>query len=123
MLNTTRPMPREMYQRSLLEEMLAIKRWENRPTVGRDGSRLDRREMVLTLEESIRRGRLDDPGTREPLEILRGLGYSNSSASRLRGPRPTNWRGRRMRSWRPSRMRFEGARRNSGPSRSEGAST
>ncbi len=30
--------------------------------------------MVLTLEESIRRGRLDDPGTREPLEILRGLG-------------------------------------------------
>jgi ATP-dependent DNA helicase RecG len=30
--------------------------------------------MVLTLEESIRRGRVDDPGTREPLEILRGLG-------------------------------------------------
>jgi ATP-dependent DNA helicase RecG len=29
---------------------------------------------VLTLEESIRRGRVDDPGTREPLEILRGLG-------------------------------------------------
>jgi ATP-dependent DNA helicase RecG len=30
--------------------------------------------MVLTIEEAIRRGRLDDPGTRDPLEVLRGLG-------------------------------------------------
>jgi ATP-dependent DNA helicase RecG len=29
---------------------------------------------VVTLEKSIRRGRMDDPGTREPLEMLRGLG-------------------------------------------------
>jgi ATP-dependent DNA helicase RecG len=74
MLNTTRTMPRETYQRLLLEEMHAIERWENRPAAGWDVSRLDRREMVLTLEVSIRRGRVDDPGTREPLEILRGLG-------------------------------------------------
>lgn len=73
-LNTTRAMPRETYQRLLLEEMHATERWENRPAAGWDVSRLDRREMVLTLEESIRRGRVDDPGTREPLEILRGLG-------------------------------------------------
>ena len=73
-LNTTRTMPRETYQRLLLEEMHAIERWENRPAAGWDASRLDHREMVLTLEESIRRGRIDDPGTREPLEILRGLG-------------------------------------------------
>ena len=73
-LNTTRTMPRETYQRLLLEEMHATERWENRPAAGWDVSRLDRREMVLTLEESIRRGRVDDPGTREPLEILRGLG-------------------------------------------------
>lgn len=73
-LNTTRTMPRETYQRLLLEEMHAVERWENRPAVGWDASRLDAREMVLTLEESIRRGRIDDPGTREPLEILRGLG-------------------------------------------------
>lgn len=73
-LNTTRTMPRGTYQRLLLEEMHAIERWENRPAEGWDASRLDRREMVLTLEESIRRGRMDDPGTREPLEILRGLG-------------------------------------------------
>ncbi len=73
-LNTTRTMPRETYQRLLLEEMHAIERWENQPAEGWDVSRLDSREMVLTLEESIRRGRIDDPGTREPLEILRGLG-------------------------------------------------
>jgi ATP-dependent DNA helicase RecG len=54
--------------------MHATERGENRPVDGWDVSQLDRREMVLTLEESIRRGRMDDPGTREPLEILRGLG-------------------------------------------------
>lgn len=73
-LNTTRTMPRDTYQRLLLEEMHATERWENRPAEGWDASQLDQREMVLTLEESIRRGRADDPGTREPLEILRGLG-------------------------------------------------
>ena len=73
-LNTTRTMPRDTYQRLLLEEMHAIERWENRSAEGWDASRLDHREMVLTLEESIRRGRMDDPATREPLEILRGLG-------------------------------------------------
>ncbi|MEW6220290.1 MAG: ATP-binding protein [Thermodesulfobacteriota bacterium] len=67
-------MPRSTYQRLLLEEMHATERWENQPAKDWDVSRLDHREMVLTLEESIRRGRLDDPGTREPLEILRGLG-------------------------------------------------
>lgn len=73
-LNTTRTMPRETFQRLLFEEMHATGRWENRPAEGWDVKRLDRREMVVTLEESIRRGRIDDPGTREPVEILRGLG-------------------------------------------------
>lgn len=77
-LNTTRAMQRETYQRLLLEELHAVQRWENQPAEGWDvsglASRLDVREMVLTLEEAIRRGRIDDPGTREPLEILRGLG-------------------------------------------------
>jgi ATP-dependent DNA helicase RecG len=73
-LNTTRTMPRETVQRLLLEELHGTERWENRPADGWEVSRLDTREMVLTLEESIRRGRVEDPGTREPLEILRGLG-------------------------------------------------
>jgi ATP-dependent DNA helicase RecG len=73
-LNTTRTMARETYQRLLLEELHAVQRWENQAAEGWDVARLDTREMVLTMEEAIRRGRIDDPGTREPLEILRGLG-------------------------------------------------
>ncbi|HOA05207.1 MAG TPA: ATP-binding protein [Candidatus Fermentibacter daniensis] len=73
-LNTTRLMPRETMRRLLLEEFHSVQRWENQPAEGWAVNRLDQREMTLTLEESIRRGRTDDPGTREPLEILRGLG-------------------------------------------------
>ncbi len=35
---------------------------------------LDASEVIRTLEEAIRRGRQGDPGTRDPAEILRGLG-------------------------------------------------
>ncbi|MDR1062740.1 MAG: putative DNA binding domain-containing protein, partial [Azoarcus sp.] len=72
-LNTTRVMPREVQQRLLLEELHAMQRWENQPADGWEVARLDTREMVQTLEEAIRRGRGEDPGTREPLEILRGM--------------------------------------------------
>ena len=37
-------------------------------------SDLDTAEISRTLEESIRRGRADDPGTRDPTEMLRGFG-------------------------------------------------
>lgn len=35
-LNTTRTMPRETYQRLLLEEMHGERRWENQPAEGWD---------------------------------------------------------------------------------------
>jgi ATP-dependent DNA helicase RecG len=35
---------------------------------------LDVAEIIRTLEESIRRGRVEDPGVRDPAEVLRGLG-------------------------------------------------
>jgi ATP-dependent DNA helicase RecG len=38
-----------------------------------NASRLDVREMTQTFNEAIRRGRIDDPGAREPMDILRGL--------------------------------------------------
>ncbi|MDR2196030.1 MAG: putative DNA binding domain-containing protein, partial [Gallionellaceae bacterium] len=72
-LNTTRVMSRETYQRLLLEELHAHERWENQSAKGWDVSRLDEREMIQTLNEAIRRGRMDDPGTREPMDILRGM--------------------------------------------------
>ena len=73
-LNTTRVMSRSTYQTLLLESLHASQRWETQPATGWSVSQLDTREMVLTLEEAIRRGRSVDPGTRDPLEILRGLG-------------------------------------------------
>lgn len=73
-LNTTRVMPRATYQRLLLESLHATDRWETQPAKDWKVAMLDTREMVLTLEEAIRRGRSEDPGTRDPLEILRGLG-------------------------------------------------
>src|SRR5437879_2652054 len=35
---------------------------------------LEQIEIIRTLEGAIRRGRADDPGVRDPAEVLRGLG-------------------------------------------------
>ncbi len=58
----------------MLESLHATERWETQPAQGWTIDKLDTREIAVTLEESIRRGRSDDPGSREPLDILRGLG-------------------------------------------------
>ena len=73
-LNTTRVMPRSDYQRHLLETMHASDRWEIQAANGCKIQALDLNELGVTIEESIRRGRLVDPGTRDPLALLRGLG-------------------------------------------------
>ena len=56
------------------EGLHATNRWETLPALGCEVDSLDSREIVVTLEEAIRRGRVEDPGTRDPLGILRGLG-------------------------------------------------
>jgi ATP-dependent DNA helicase RecG len=48
--------------------------------VGWSATDLDVAEITRTLEEAIRRGRVEDPGTREPEEILRGLGLMKEGA-------------------------------------------
>ncbi|MBA3056447.1 MAG: ATP-binding protein [Gammaproteobacteria bacterium] len=73
-LNTTRVMPRHTYQNLLLESVHTSNRWETQAAAGWTISMLDANEIRVTLEESIRRGRCEDPGTRDPLDILRGLG-------------------------------------------------
>ena len=35
---------------------------------------LDQNELLVTIEEAIRRGRMEDPGTRDAVGLLRGLG-------------------------------------------------
>ena len=73
-LNTTRVMPRSSYQRQLVESLHTTDRWEMKPAVGCTIATLDTRELVVTIEEAIRRGRMEDPGTRDPMGLLRGLG-------------------------------------------------
>lgn len=72
--NTSRQLSREEYNRILLERLHGDQRWENQPATGWTLTDLDVAEITRTLEESIRRGRADDPGTRDPAEMLRGFG-------------------------------------------------
>lgn len=71
---TTRIMPQPRYERLLLEKMHAAHRWENQPAIGVTLEDLDRAEITRSVEEAIRRQRLEDPGTREPVELLTGMG-------------------------------------------------
>ena len=71
---TNRQLSREEYGQILLEQLHSTARWESEPATGWTITDLDATEIVRTLEEAIRRGRADDPGTRDPTEILRGLG-------------------------------------------------
>jgi len=72
--NTSPAMSRDEYNRMLLERLHGERRWENEPASGWSAADLDHAEIVRTVEEAIRRGRADDPGTRDPVELLRGLG-------------------------------------------------
>ena len=67
-------MSQDEYNRVLFERMHTEQRWENQPAPDWSVDDLDITEITLTVEESIRRGRLDDPGTRDPEALLQGLG-------------------------------------------------
>jgi len=45
--------------------MHATHRWENQPADGITIDQLDHAEITRTVEEGIRRGRLEEPGSRE----------------------------------------------------------
>ena len=72
--NTTLELSRDEYNRMLLERFHGERRWETEPATGWAVGDLDASELTRTIDEAIRRGRLDDPGTREPIHLLRGLG-------------------------------------------------
>ena len=71
--DTTVQMAGEEYQRILVERLHAQARWENQLAHNWTVADLDHGQIVVTVEEAIRRGRMEDPGTRSPLELLRGL--------------------------------------------------
>jgi len=76
---TNRQLSREEYGQILLEQLHSTVRWESELATGWTIADLDAAEIVRTLEEAIRRGRADDPGTRDLAEILRGLGLIKDS--------------------------------------------
>jgi ATP-dependent DNA helicase RecG len=72
---TTVQMPRDEYNRRLIEKLHATTRWENEP-VPKDVSikDLDAEEIQITLDNAIRLGRLEATDRRDTASILRGLG-------------------------------------------------
>ena len=76
--NTNRAMSRDEYHRVLLERLHGQHRWENEPVPDWAVDDLDRSEITRTLDEAIRRRRAEDPGTRDPTELLRGFGLLNA---------------------------------------------
>lgn len=70
---TTSLMPRQRYERALLERLHATQRWENEAAVGFTVEDLDHAEITRTIDEAIRRGRMGEPGTRNPVGVLAGL--------------------------------------------------
>ena len=72
--NTNNVLTQEQYNTLLLERLHGERRWENEEAVGFPLNELEEAEVLFTVEESIRRGRLEEPGTREISALLRGLG-------------------------------------------------
>jgi ATP-dependent DNA helicase RecG len=70
---TTILMPQVIYEHKLLERMHPGRRWENQPAVGFTLADLDHAEITRTIDEAIRRRRMDEPGTRNVQDLLVGL--------------------------------------------------
>ena len=72
--NTTRAMLADEYNRMLFERMHSDRRWETEPANGWAVQDLDLAELRNTVAEAVRVGRLNEPGSREPEDLLLGLG-------------------------------------------------
>lgn len=72
--STTVEMLADKYRRLLFERMHSERRWENQPADGWTVADMDIVEIRNTVAEAVRSGRLDEPGSRDPEDLLRGLG-------------------------------------------------
>jgi len=72
--NTTQAMSAEEQNRILFERVHNERRWENQPADGWTVEDLDIVELRNTAAEAVRVGRLNEPGSRKPEDLLRGLG-------------------------------------------------
>ena len=71
---TTSRMPTALFEQRLMERLRTGSRWERVPGERLTLDDLDLSEVVVTIEEAIRRQRLADPATRDPERLLLGLG-------------------------------------------------
>ena len=68
-------MPSEEYQRRLMENLHAVRRWENEPTVSQVSfDDLDKEEIQATVDNAVAAGRMGPLKKRDLQSILRGLG-------------------------------------------------
>ena len=78
--NTNRRMSRSDEDRMFLERVHGERRWENQPAEGWEIGDLDHDELYRAVNAAIQSGRLTDPGTREPEELVRGLSLLKDGA-------------------------------------------
>lgn len=81
---STLRMTEEEANQMLLERVHGEQRWETQPATAWSLADLDAAEITRTLDEAIRRGRATEPGTRDPLELLRGFGLVDEQDQLLR---------------------------------------
>ena len=67
-------MSADEYNRMLFERMHTERRWENQPATGWIVDGLDIAEFRNTIAGAVCIGRLNESGSREPEDLLRGLG-------------------------------------------------
>ena len=72
--NTSPVMTRDEYNRALMDRLHGERRWDNEPAENWTVSDLDGSEVARCVEEAIRRGRIEEPGSRDPEALLLGLG-------------------------------------------------
>ena len=72
---TTRIMPREEYERRLMDRLHSTRRWENESvSEGVTINDLDEEEIQTTLSNAVEAGRIDRPRKTDTKSILTGLG-------------------------------------------------
>ena len=78
--NTTVTMSAEEYNQMLFERLHSEQRWENQPATGWTVEDLDVAEVRNTVAEAVRIGRLNEPGSREPEDLLPGSDCSATAS-------------------------------------------
>jgi ATP-dependent DNA helicase RecG len=77
---TTSLMSVDEYEHLLLERRQPAHRWEVQPAHGVAVADLDAGEIVRTVDEAVRRQRMEEPGTRNLDDLLMGLGLVRNGA-------------------------------------------